>query len=250
MQYMWLTPGSKLKVVKQDLVSTLESFGVERGEALTEVELFIEHVTGMNPSRQLVCLDLPITEENMCLLERFLRERKRRVPIQYILGKAMFMGLELKVTPGVFIPRCDTETLVEVFVSKVMASNASKGLRILEIGPGSGAISIAILSRLANSQVVAADISRAAVAITKENALRHGVINRLEVVHTESWWELEGEFDAIVSNPPYIPSSKAAELQPEVALHEPSTALFGGDEDGLEFYRHLVDRAPSKVRGG
>ncbi len=236
MQYMWFTPGSKLKAVKLDLVKVLESFGVERDEALTEAELFVEHVTGMNPSRQLVCLDLPITEENMCQLERFLRDRKRRLPIQYILQKAMFMGLELRVVPGVFIPRCDTETLVEVFLAKVAASPARNNrLRLLEVGIGSGAISIGILSKLGNAEVVATDVSRAAVTIAKENALRHGVIDRLEVVQTESWWELEGTFDAIVSNPPYIPLSKASELQPEVALHEPSAAFLVATRMGWNF---------------
>lgn len=222
--------------IKRAMVDALTGFGVEYVEALVESEMLVEHVTGMNPSRQLVCSDIKMSKEQIDLLESAMVERSQRVPVQYIIGSARFRGLDFRVGPGVFIPRCDTETLIEVFLNSV---DTPVG-RFLEVGAGSGAISITLLTCMAASRMVATEVSDAAVVASRQNAFRHKVANRMKVVQTAEWWEMGERFDGIISNPPYIPLSQAAGLQPEVGLHEPYEALFGTDEDGLGFYRKLA----------
>jgi protein-(glutamine-N5) methyltransferase, release factor-specific len=241
-----LTRGLKLGAVKKEILAALTGFGIEKGEARVETEMIVERATAMRPDKQLVCLDVPVTDIQMDSIEALVKARSKRKPIQYVVGAAHFMGLELKVEEGVFIPRTDTETLVSIVIEELRIrhghaprSEKAPAISVLEIGVGSGAISISILKRVAATQVTGTDVSSKAIEITKANAKTHGVAQRLMLIESGKYWEISRKFDVIISNPPYIPSSQASTLQPEVGLFEPAEALFGSDEDGMGFYRNF-----------
>lgn len=216
------------------LIAGLTEAGIEPREAHREAYLIVEHASGLGTAQQILKADEPIGEEQLRVVRAVLARREKRVPLQYCLGYAYFMGLKLVSRPGVLIPRCDTETIVEV---------ASAGLKdkpqaeVVDIGVGCGAISIALLKAMPDCKVIAIDISAEAIALTRENALAHGVYERIRLVHNDWRSCLPARVDAIVSNPPYVPQSARCQLSPEVRLYEPEQALFGDDEDGLAFYR-------------
>jgi release factor glutamine methyltransferase len=163
-------------------------------------------------------------------------------PAQYILGKAWFYGLELKVDPSVLIPRPETEGLVELVMPMLR-----DGIRILDVGTGSGAIAIAIKNQFPQAEVHASDIDPRALETARANALQHGadiIFHNCDLIP-----EHQAPWDIIISNPPYVSSSEYASLDDEVRLHEPSLALLAG-EDGLDTYRQLIPEARDKLKPG
>ena len=228
-----------LGFVKREIIAKLISFGVDEDEASAEASIMVEYVSQLRPSQQLLQMRVVLSEEQLSRLDTIIGARSERVPIQYILEEAYFMGLKLKVRPGVFIPRPDTETLVEVSAKKLKKHFPDKRISLLEIGVGSGAISVSLLTMLRNLDVVALDVSDDALAVAAENAKTHGVDARLTLKKESQWWTLGRSFDALVSNPPYIPRHEEKSLQVEVAKHEPELALYGTDDDGLGYYRQF-----------
>jgi len=174
---------------------------------------------------------------------------KPHTPLQYIIGKASFLGLEFKVTEDVLIPRPETEVLVYTVIDIVHASrftlNAS---RILDLGTGSGCIAISLTKNLADCKIIASDISDKALDVARENAALNGVSGRIEFIKSDLFDDIKGKFDIIASNPPYISRPEFTELQKEV-LMEPRVALDGGD-DGLSFYRKIAVKAPEHLKKG
>ncbi len=161
-------------------------------------------------------------------------------PIQYITGEQEFYSLALRVTPAVLIPRPETEHLVESVLVELKTLRAP---RILDVGTGSGAIAIALAQYLPEAHVTATDISTAALALAQENAARHQLTGRIQFAESDLLTALpEQTFDAIVSNPPYVPEADRTALHPEVRDYEPATALFAG-EDGLAIYHRLIPQA-------
>ena len=183
------------------------------------------------------------TEGYICLIAR----RCGREPYQYIVGKREFYGLDFEVSPDVLIPRPETEILVE------HAIDLLKGVErphFLEIGVGSGCIAISVLKNIPTSTAVGVDISERALAITKRNAGIHDVSERLMLAVSDIYDATGDEiFDAILSNPPYIPAADLATLQPEVREYEPESALTDGG-DGLGLIREIVGGAPSRLKPG
>jgi release factor glutamine methyltransferase len=240
-----LPRGQSLNAIKKVICIRLMSIGIEEGEAGAECDIMIEHVSGMRPSQQMISLAGKLNEEQLDKLDTILSAREKRIPIQYILEETYFMGLKLKVRPGVFIPRPDTETLVEVSLKKLnqIYAGSSNKIALLEIGVGSGAIAVSLLKAMSNLDVVAVDVSEDALAVSRENAVSHKVDGRLILKQEPNWWTIDQRFQALVSNPPYIPLHQKETLQPEVGLHEPELALFGTDEDGLGFYRQICQTA-------
>lgn len=174
-----------------------------------------------------------------------------RVPLQYLLGHAVWRGLELQVTPAVLIPRPETELLVDIALDW-MGSQPSGGVW-LDLGTGSGALAIALAQENPRlNRIYAIDLSAEALAVAATNAERYGVQNRICFLQG-SWFEpvahLRGKVQGMVSNPPYIPSVQIPSLQPEVGHHEPSLALDGG-ESGLESLTHLIQQAPLYLQAG
>lgn len=237
------TRGQSLKAIKRLICKALVSFGVEESESEAESIIMIESVTGMRPSQHMMSERVTFTEEQLSRLDSILDSREKRIPIQYILGETYFMGLRLNIRPGVFIPRPDTETLVEVSVRKLKELFAEQNISMLEIGSGSGAIPVSLLHALKNLQAVSLDVSDIALSVSRENAVLHKVVDRLVLKQESEFWKIGERFNALISNPPYIPRHQESSLQPEVGLHEPHAALFGTDEDGLGFYRLICKHA-------
>jgi release factor glutamine methyltransferase len=238
-----------LKQARANLVNGLVASGVDSHEARLEADMIIEHVTKFGTAQQVVNDNLRLGPELMAQIDRILRRRQEREPLQYCLGSAWFMNLNLDVEPGVFIPRADTEVVVETALHLLeQFEREKKGpVHIGEIGIGSGAISIALLKLKPDLCITACDISKRAIAVAQANALKHSVADRLHLIGGD-WREvLPTGFDALVSNPPYIPRAKKGNLAPEIIDYEPEEALFGEGEDGLGFIRNLASLAERHI---
>ena len=166
-------------------------------------------------------------------------------PVQYVIGEAEFYDLNFNVKEGVLIPRPETEELV----SRVVA-DARSGMRILDVGTGSGAIAVSVAHSVAGAEVVAVDISDDALEIAKSNAAKNGV--SIEFVKADALGDLStlGKFDIIVSNPPYIPQSDIDSMNRNVVDYEPHTALFVADDDALCFYRSIAQNGVTMLSEG
>jgi release factor glutamine methyltransferase len=189
-----------------------------------------------------------LTAEQARAYERLIARRLRNEPIQYITGEQEFFGLALRVTPAVLIPRPETEHLVEAVLAEV---GASERVRVLDVGTGSGAIAIALASKLPLAEIFAVDISLAALEVARENAARHGLSERVRWVESDLLRAIAGGegFDAIVSNPPYVAEGEREAMHPQVREWEPGEALFAG-VDGMDVYRRLVPQAWAALRRG
>lgn len=173
-----------------------------------------------------------VSEDLLKEYELAIKKRAEHIPLQYIVGETEFMGLKFKVNSNVLIPRQDTETLVEEALKVV-----KPGMKILDMCTGSGCIIISILHNVEGVNGYAADISKQAINVAKENAK----LNEVPVLFERSdlFENITESFDVIVSNPPYIPTGVIPELMPEVQQFEPMEAL-DGKEDGLYFYRRII----------
>lgn len=178
-------------------------------------------------------------------LEEVIAQLRKGRPVQYVLGVAEFCGRQFVVREGVLIPRPETEELVERIAARTRA-----GARILDIGTGSGAIAVSLAAEVAESEVVAVDISTEALAIAEENCRRNEVSVRL--VEADALGDLSalGRFDVIVSNPPYIPQSDIDAMHRNVVDYEPHGALFVPDDDALRFYRAIARNALTMLAEG
>lgn len=194
-----------------------------------------------------VHFDQPLKADELAKYREFVLRRGRQEPLAYILGEKAFMNYTFKVTPAVLVPRPETELLVETLIE---LNDSSNKIRILDLGTGSGAIIISLLSLLPLSEGTAVDISPAALAVATENAERIGVRERFTPVLSDLYSKLPaGErYDVIVSNPPYIPTEDITTLAADVQK-EPKGALDGG-KDGLDFYRRIIAGASEHLLPG
>lgn len=178
-------------------------------------------------------------------LESIVAELAAARPVQYVLGEAEFCDLDFTVSEGVLIPRPETEELVEW-----VASGAKRGARILDVGTGSGAIAVALAKKVEGAEVVAVDISEKALQIAAENVARHSA--NVTLVKADALGDMShlGQFDIIVSNPPYIPQSDISAMHRNVVDYEPHTALFVADSDPLCFYRSIAQNGVKMLREG
>ncbi|NVD43154.1 peptide chain release factor N(5)-glutamine methyltransferase [Ensifer sp. HO-A22] len=184
-----------------------------------------------------------VSEADAVRVRAAVERRVAREPVYRILGEREFFGLPLKLSRETLEPRPDTETLVDRMIPYLRQTVAAKGsCRLLDLGTGTGAICLALLSSVLEARGTATDISQDALATASANAEALGLSDRFEALRSNWFERVEGRFDAIVSNPPYIRSSVVAELEPEVRLHDPAAALDGGD-DGLDAYRAIALQA-------
>jgi release factor glutamine methyltransferase len=183
--------------------------------------------------------------------EDLLVRRLNREPLAYITGRQEFWSLDFLVSGDVLVPRPETEMLVEFALSHLPEANNNELPRILELGTGSGAIAVALATELPQAQIVATEISPAALAIARRNASRNGVSDTILFLEGDLFSalaeDLENYFDLIISNPPYIPRDQVSKLDAEVSRWEPRAALDGG-VDGLDFYRRIAEQAPGYLR--
>jgi release factor glutamine methyltransferase len=186
-----------------------------------------------------------LTEEQAASYSLLIARRQQNEPIQYILGEQEFYGLRFAVTPAVLIPRPETEHLVEAVLARLPHDAP---VRIADVGTGSGAIAVALAHSLPLAEVEALDISPDALKVAVQNARAHGVENRVHCQHSDLLSAVTGQqFDAIISNPPYIAWSDV--LEPQVAEWEPHGALFAGPS-GFEIYARLIPQAAGLLKPG
>ncbi len=181
--------------------------------------------------------------------ERFAGFSKRRLskePVHRILGRREFYGREFFLSPETLVPRPDTEVLIDVILDECRKDEAD--VRILDLGTGSGIIAITLVAELPKTEVVAVDISAQALVTAQKNADSLKVKGRVSFLHGDLYEPVTGQFDLIVSNPPYIKSTELEGLQDEVRLHDPIDALDGGS-DGLVFYRRIFGESCKYLRG-
>ena len=211
-----------------------------------DAEVLLSYLLGQKRIFLYVHFDQPLTAEELARYREMVKRRAAGEPVAYICGEKEFMGLTFKVTLAVLVPQPDTETLVEAAIERL---KGKEGARIADVCTGSGAIALALAHYLPESSIVATDISTEAVSIAKENAENLGLSERVEFREGDLLAPLAGEtFDAIVSNPPYIPGAEIAGLPREVRA-EPKIALDGGT-DGLDFYRRLVHESAALLKDG
>jgi release factor glutamine methyltransferase len=187
--------------------------------------------------------DLTFSNEEMQLWNSILEQLKQEIPIQYLLGKTSFYGLEFEVNENVLIPRPETEELVDWIINSNSKIERLKDLKILDIGTGSGCIAISLAKNIPNAQVFAIDVSEKALATAQKNAEINAVnVTFIEknILETE---DLEQQFDIIVSNPPYVRELEKQEIKKNVLDNEPHLALFVDDNDALVFYRKIAELA-------
>ncbi|MDB5641749.1 MAG: prmC [Hyphomicrobiales bacterium] len=181
-------------------------------------------------------------------LQGFASRRLAGEPATRILGLRAFWTLDLRVTPDVLDPRPDSETLILASL-EALGARKDRELRILDLGTGSGALLLAILSECPRATGIGIDLSQAACAVARENSVLNGLADRARILNGR-WFEgLEGDFDLIVSNPPYIESAAIPGLSVEVRQHDPMLALDGG-ADGLTAYRDILEGLPTILRPG
>lgn len=221
-----------------------------RADARRDAELLLFDAAGITRAQFLANPANHLTAEEASRFHRSIDRRLKHEPIQYITGQQEFYGLTLRVTPDVLIPRPETELLVEAVLAHFKARTGP--LRIADVGTGSGAIAIALARHLPQAEITALDLSTDALAVAESNAREHGLANRIRFIESDLLalpTELRQNFEAVVSNPPYVPLADANELHPQVRDHEPATALFAG-RDGLDIYRRLIPQARDLLQPG
>lgn len=221
--------------------------GIPREEATLDAELLARHVLGCDRATFVTRARDPLPSAFDRLYESVVERRVNREPMAYILGHREFWGLEFEVTPDVLIPRPETELIVEEALAAMPARDAVR--RIVDVGTGSGCLAIVLAIEFSSAQVTATDVSEAALAVAHQNCQRHHVTGRVALVAGHLLDRVEHSADVIVSNPPYVPASEAATLQPEVADYEPAAALYAG-VDGLGVIRQLLADAPAHLNDG
>jgi release factor glutamine methyltransferase len=224
------------------------NFLSERGvtDAKISAEWIMAESLGLKRLDLYLQFERPLTEDELIGIRKGIKRRATREPLQYILGTVDFYNVRLKTDSRALIPRPETEYLVELLHTRYLNKEPT---RILDLGTGTGAIAIALLSVFPNSLAIAVDQSEAALELANENARAAGVFDRLELVASDWFEKVEGEFELIIANPPYLTSAEMESAEPEVVKFEPRDALYGG-EDGLEYLNCIVDESFSYLVPG
>ncbi len=210
--------------------------------ASLDARILLEHVLGVSREQLLFSLDLPITPAQYARLEMLVEKRTQRQPIAQLVGKREFWGMNFVVSEYTLDPRPDSETLIEYVLERI--KNRAEVFRVLDLGTGTGCLLLSLLSELPSAKGVGVDYCDNALLVAKENAMALGFAARCEFTRGDWCEKLEGEFDVILANPPYIPTDVIPTLDPEVSEFEPMLALDGG-EDGFSCYRKIMKALPS-----
>jgi release factor glutamine methyltransferase len=234
-----------LTVLESIKLSTefLEKKGIESPRL--NAEILLSEILNCKRLDLYLKFDQPLKELEISKYREWIKRRGLYEPIQYIIGKIEFFGLQFRVNSSVLIPRPETEILVEEVIKY---SKSKNGLKILDIGTGSGIIAIAIAKQLEDSQITAIDISQEAINLAIENAVTNEVISKLNFLMSDiKDFENNEKFDVVVSNPPYISKEDFPSLQNEIKDYEPRIALTDSN-DGLDFYKIISKRSKSLLK--
>lgn len=212
--------------------------------------MLVGHVLGLDLTGLITSAQRRLTEDESARLEDCARRRLAGEPVARIVGEKEFWGLPLRLSAATLVPRPDTETVVELALELLRADGATnQPLRIADLGTGSGAILLALLSELPTALGFGTDISEQALQTAAANAVSAGLAPRATFIACDYATGLSGRFDLIVSNPPYIRAADIADLAVEVRDHDPRAALDGG-ADGLDAYRALIPQAAGLLAPG
>lgn len=211
-----------------------QKYGIENPKL--DAELLIAHVLGCERMRLYLDFERPIDDGVLNELRPLLKRRANREPLQYIIGKEAFLDFELKVDSRALIPRPETEELVE----KILTEQQRRGnIRILDLGTGSGAIACSLALHYPEAEVVATDVVPDTLDLARENIENLGLSDRITLIQSDWFDKVEGKYDIIVSNPPYLSDAELLSVEPEVSGYEPSRALASGP-NGLECIEILI----------
>ena len=224
----------------------LAEAGLSEADASVDVDLYARTILGWDKVRLLIEQQSPVPEPLEPTLSQWIERRILREPTAYIVGHREFWGLDFTVTPAVLIPRPETESIVD---EGVALGRAVPSPRMADIGTGSGCIAVALALELPRARFVATDVSAEALAVARTNAERHRVADRIEFVATSYLDGVEGGFDVITANPPYVRDGDKPGLSRDVR-HEPDVALFGGTEGLRDIAGVLAAASAALVPGG
>jgi len=236
-----LTLQERLAAAREQLVRA----GIQPSEAAIDVDVYARTILKWDRGRLLLNHHEPVPESLEPEFSSWIARRERFEPTAYIVGEREFWGLDFYVSPAVLVPRPETEFIVEETVTLARAMPGQR-LRIADMGTGSGCIAVSIGYEIRDCTIVATDVSADALTVARRNAERHAVADRIEFVCTSWLDDVEGTFDILAANPPYVRSVDRRGLSADV-LQEPHVALFGGDT-GLEHLDAVLRTAVAKLR--
>ncbi|MGJ4949455.1 peptide chain release factor N(5)-glutamine methyltransferase [Bradyrhizobium sp. HKCCYLS20291] len=240
--------GATIDAARRALAARFEAGGLDSPEL--DARLLVGHALQLDLTGLVMHGQRQLSRDDVQRLAALVQRRLTGEPVARIIGAKEFWGLELRLSADTLVPRPDTETVVELALDHLAGGGAlTRSLRIADLGTGSGAILLALLSELPQAYGVGTDISIAALATARDNTRFLGLGDRAGFVACSYASALQAPFDLIVSNPPYIPSADIAGLAVDVRAHDPRRALDGGD-DGLVAYRALIPQAADLLRPG
>ncbi|HVR60091.1 MAG TPA: peptide chain release factor N(5)-glutamine methyltransferase [Pseudolabrys sp.] len=243
-----LKDGASVSEALHLLAQAFRTAGIE--DADVDARLLAGHALLLDRARLIAQSDRILEAREINVINALAARRLKREPVSRILGQKEFWSIALAITPDVLVPRPETETVVEGALDFVVRGGLRmEKLRILDIGTGSGALLLALLRELPNATGTGTDISTGALKVARENAARCGVEGRCTFVVCDIASVVEGPFDLLVSNPPYIAHNEITSLAPEVKNYDPTVALDGGD-DGLAAYRAIAADAKRLLAPG
>ncbi len=213
-----------------------------------EAERLLAHVLGVSRARLLSALREPLPATVEQAFARLVARRADGEPLAYLVGSVEFYGLEFEVTPATFVPRPETELLVDWAIGRLRRRPSDAAVRLIDVGTGCGAIAVALAKAVRWAEVIATDVSAEALAVAERNARRHGLEDRLRLVQADLLPPWPPAFDLVVANLPYV-AEEDPDLEPAVARFEPAQALYGGP-DGLDWIRRLLVTLPSRLVPG
>ena len=234
----------------QQAAQTLAGQGISNTRL--DAELILSYVLDRNRAWLITHFQDALGEDEQKVFEGLVLRRAQHEPLQHILGRQEFWGLDFKVTPDVLIPRPETEQIIESALG--IARQTNSRITLLDLCTGSGCIAVSLAHELASSRIIATDASPEALTVAQENAARHKVTDRVTFLQGDLFAPLEmldirEQIDIIVTNPPYIPSGDLSTLQPEVRDYEPEMALIAGPE-GTEIGTAIIRQAPAFLKQG
>ncbi len=237
--------GMTIAAARRALSDTFRQNGIDSPEL--DARILLGHLLGLDHTALATSADRTLDENEARALTALAARRIAREPIARIIGHKEFWGLRLQITPATLVPRPETETVVESALAAIDSNGPrTRSLRILDLGTGSGAILLALLSELPCAFGIGTDVSHEALAIARRNAIRHGLSRRAAMLACDFGSALGGDFNLVVANPPYIAASDIASLPPEVR-QDPRRALDGGP-DGLAAYRTIAADARRLIK--
>jgi release factor glutamine methyltransferase len=240
-----LTAGMTIAQARRALADAFRQAGLDSPEL--DARLLTGHAMALDHTGLAAASSRRLNDGEARTLAALATRRLRREPVARILGVKEFWGLPLRITAATLVPRPETETVVEAALAAIdRGGPRSRIMRIADLGTGSGALLIALLTELPNACGIGTDVSREALAVARGNAARLGLGSRTQFAASDFGAALDEQFDLVVSNPPYIASGDIASLAPEV-LHDPRRALDGG-ADGLACYRVIGGQAPRLLK--